>query len=647
MKFIPKPISILLSAYVLGIVFFTIFRIILLVTETHQYSLITENQVSVTLLAFLMGLRFDTVISTYFLLIPFLLLTISSLLNFKKKWFSKLVTICITTLYIFGFLICSIDIPYFNYSFARVTAVIFNWADDANTVIQMVVQEWTYLIFGIVFFVLSFAYVLVFNKIQARISIFYSNRKIEQNKKYFVNQSLWFLAVLIALFLGMRGRIDSPIKINTSCISNYAFINQLGLNPVFTLVKSFVKRVNILDEKLAIENAKRFLKVSSENNFVSPIARMIKPDTTALNVNIIVVIMESMSAKNMSRYGNSDNLTPTLDSMSKISYCFENTYSAGKHTSNGIYSTLYSFPAIWSERPTGSVLRNKFSGFPITLKNRGYQTIYFTTHTENFDNIGEFLPHNGFDRLVSQKDYPPEKVVGTFGVPDHVMFERSIQEINELYNNKKPFFAALMTTSNHGPYILPKDISLKPHTQTIEKQMVEYSDWAIGQWLQEAAKQVWFENTIFVFTGDHGAMVGNNLYDIPLSYFHVPFIVYSPKILGQPKSISQIGGQIDIFPTLMGMMKIPYINNTLGIDLQSDTRPFTYFSADTRIGCVNHEFLYIYNQDGSESLFRYSASDLQNTINQNRALADSMKIYTFSMLQTSQWLLEHQQTEAK
>ncbi|MCX8011353.1 MAG: hypothetical protein N3A61_09385, partial [Ignavibacteria bacterium] len=129
----------------------------------------------------------------------------------------------------------------------------------------------------------------------------------------------------------------------------------------------------------------------------------------------------------------------------------------------------------------------------------------------------------------------------------------------------------------------------------------------------------------------------------PLSYNHTPFIIFSPKYL-QTKSFKKFGGQIDVFPTLMSILNISYINNTMGIDLITETRPFIYFSADDKIGCINDEFFFIYETNGSEALYKYKQNDITNYRNQYKNLVDEMKKYTFSMLQTTQWLIKNKKT---
>ena len=138
-----------------------------------------------------------------------------------------------------------------------------------------------------------------------------------------------------------------------------------------------------------------------------------------------------------------------------------------------------------------------------------------------------------------------------------------------------------MTASDHGPYIIPEYFKPKPNDLT--KQIVEYADWSIGKFISNAKKKRWFENTIFVFISDHGTAL-SPVYEMPLNYHHSPLIILSPNILEESKTYSQIGGQIDVFPTIMGLLNFTYLNNTFGMDLLKAKRPFIYFSADDKYG---------------------------------------------------------------
>lgn len=648
---IPRHIFFISAVYITGIFVFFLFRVLLLITELHQLDILPDK-VSLISQAFLMGLRFDTAVSGYILALPLVVLSLVSWFGRESKKLYSVFSWYLIALYLISFLICSADIPYFNYFFSRITVAVLEWTDWLMFIFKMGIQEFRYFAYFFVFLFFVIMFTIFIRRLTKNVSSNLSLSGSESSRKYLFFNVLISLVTIGVLFVGIRGRIEekSPLRVGTAYFSNYAFPNQLGLNPVFTFMRSYFdsrnpdnKYLKLMDDKLAISNVREYFNIDSSSLDISPIARYVKTSGNPLNANVVLVIMESMSASKMRRYGNGDNLTPILDSLANTSYCFDNIYTAGIHTFNGIFSTLFSYPALLHQHPMNKAVIPEYTGFPKVLSDNGYQTIFFTTHDEQFDNVSGFLHANNVQRIVSEKDYPADKIMSTLGVTDDYMFEFSVPILTELSSNNKPFFAAFMTSSDHGPYIIPKDISFVPHSKNITHQIIEYADWSIGKFLELASKHAWFDNTIFVFVADHGAVMGSDVYDMPLTYQHTPLIMFAPNLL-QPKSFENMGGQIDIFPTVMGILNISYINNTLGVDLLREERRYTYFSADDRIGCLDKDNFYIYRTNGIESLYKYKKNNTKNYLTDYSLTVDSMRTYAFSMMQTAQWLIKNGKT---
>jgi phosphoglycerol transferase MdoB-like AlkP superfamily enzyme len=648
--FIPLHIRFLVRVYLMGMVFFTLFRILLFLNNLDRLSALPSPHVSLIFRSFLMGLRFDTVISGYILIIPFLALSVFSFFrNRNNEWVFKIVTLYTGILYSMAFLICSVDVPYFNHFFSRISTGIFAWVNSLNFVFKMVFQEVRYWIFIIPFIlscVLFWFFLLgIRNKIQRQKKSLSGISRFHQ----LVNGIAFFIIFFILLFIGIRGRlaVKSPIRVGTAYFSAYGFPNQLGLNPAFTLMRSILddradnnRDPDFMDDGRSLEQVRSYFNIRESDPKDSPIARRVVSDGEPLRANVILVIMESMSADLMERFGNTRRLTPNLDRLAGKSYVFDNIYTSGTHTYSGIYSSLFAYP-VWRRRnPLKGASMMVYSGLPNTLKKRGYQIIYFTTHDDQFDNIGGFLRTNGVDRIVSEDDYPSEKVLSTLGVPDDYMFEFSIPRLNRLSREGRPFFAVFLSASNHQPFIIPDDIPFRPRSRKLKHRIVEYADWALGKFMKLASRQEWYANTIFVFIADSGSHVRNS-YDLPLSFFHTPLIIHAPHILKEARRFTRIGGQIDVFPTIMGLLNLSYVNNTFGIDLIKERRPFIYFCSDDKVGCLNHEYFLVIRSEENESLYHYRSLDPRDHISSRKVLAAEMKTYCLSMLQASQWMLEN------
>jgi len=633
-----KHITLTAKVYLLAIGIFTIFRLILFFT---CYSFITAtDSVGAVLHAFLIGLQFDLSIISYIFFLPFLALTVITLTNLRSKLPVKIIFYMLFVLFSVAFIVCAIDIPYFGHFFTRLNITAFQWMDTPLFVLKMIVQEFRYIgyIIPLILLILAFFWGL---------KRFFSTfmRATQQGGKIWLNIAL-SLCVAAFIFVGIRGKISMnkhPLRISDAFFCTNPFLNQAGLNSNFTLFWSLLeqskenKTLHLMDSEEALHVVQNSFSIESPDD-CSPILRRITPDTLNTNpANVVIIFMESMSAIRMSHFGNQQQLTPFLDSIAAESYLFENIYSAGIHTYNGMFCTLFSYPTLYNQRPMRYATMSNYKGLASALKKYDYSATFFMTHDSRFDNAEEFLTANDFDEVVSQANYPPDKVVSVLGVPDDFMFDFSIPIINKRHDEQRPFLAVLLTVSNHKPFYIPEYFSSRQ--QNAKEQAVEYADWSMNKFMKMAAQQPWFDNTIFVFVADHGALL-NDIYSMPLNYHHIPLLIYAPKIITQAKVFDGIGGQIDVFPTIMHLLRLPYVNNTMGIDLLSERRPFIYFSADQKHGVISDSlFLIVSENNDVEGLFRYRTGDTINYSNRYKDMANEMKKYAAAHFQISQFVV--------
>jgi phosphoglycerol transferase MdoB-like AlkP superfamily enzyme len=589
---------------------------------------------------FIIGFQFDTVVLSYILAIPLLTLYVYSILSLRNRLILKLISFYLVVILPLLLLLTIADIPYFRFFNNRITEASLQWIGSFDIVMKMVISDNKFLIFLIISIISELLLINFLYKYLKRSLVENDSFKISNISRKII-YTVFFLILTFFCFLGMRGTLSHPIRQGDAFYCNNASLNQIGLNPAFTFIKSYTDKVNLMDNKQALQNTRNLLQITNSINSISEIAREIKCDSSIKKYNIIIVLMESMSANYLGVFGNKDGLTPTLDSLACNSWFFTNAYSAGIHTNNGIFSTLFSFPALRRIRPMSTVPARKFSGFSYTLKQYGYRNLFFCDHSDRFDNIGCFIPENYFDIVYSEKDFPKEKICGPFGVPDDYLFSYSLNVLNKNCSSQ-PFFATILTSTNHSPYNIP-DYFNSSKTD-IEQVAVSYADWSIRKFLQAAEKQSWFKNTIIIFVADHGIITGNNPYDLKLSYHHIPIIFYNSLILGSPKIIENYMGQIDIFPTIMGLLNISYINNTLGVNVLSLKRECIYFSSDDKIGCINNKWLYVYRFGGKESLYKYTIGDLTDYSKLNSFELNNLRNYAFSNIQAAEYIISHDKT---
>ena len=182
-----------------------------------------------------------------------------------------------------------------------------------------------------------------------------------------------------------------------------------------------------------------------------------------------------------------------------------------------------------------------------------------------------------------------------------------------------------------------------PHSDVLEEQIVEYADWSIRQFMQAAEKQPWFDNTIFVFLGDHGKMVGTPECEMPQSYNHIPLMIYGKDI--KPGVYDGFGGQVDVSPTLLGLLNISYLQNNFGVNLLEEERPCMFFTADNLIGERDSVNMFIYSPDRQQE-FKYKLEEgkLRAATGTDEEAFRNLKDYCFSMLQSTESLVKEHKT---
>ncbi len=638
------PFLLILRVYIAGLVVFTLFRLLLLVFNGFPEGG-EEPLMWLVPMALWNGFRFDTVISGYLLAVPCVLIFSSWLSGRIPFLLMRFVRIYLSVVYILAFTLCAIDIPYFNHYFTRLDVAVLQWAGTPRLMAAMVFAEVLHWVFIGVLVAAGYLWIRLMSAIVP------TGYPAESTRPTGRAMFLWqLLAVLMFFglnFLAIRGRIEkkAPIKVGTAWFSSQPFYNQLGLNPVFSFMQSVIDQnklrgqaVFYMDNQLAINKVRNYMDIA-DTCYLSPLARKTDGSIPVAPPNVVLVIMESMSMAKTGIMEGGMRLTPNLDSLARISASFSRIYTSGIHTFNGLYSTLYGFPAIGRQHPLNETPLKSYTGLPVTLAGLGYQTVCFIPHDAQFDNMSGFFIHNGFRRIYSLPDYPEHWILSTLGIPDHLLFDFTIETLDKLSIGNRPFFATILTGSDHPPFIIPGDISFKPRSAVLSRQIAEYADWSIGRFMQAAASRNWFEHTLFVFIADHGTSVFKS-YEMPLSFHHTPLLFHMPYSRLPGGDYPQLGMQIDVFPTVMGVLGLPYVNNTPGVDLLNFSRPFVFFSADDRRGCLSDSLFLIIRDNGVRALYHYRRAETANILSAYPGEAAEMENYINAFFQASHSVIQ-------
>lgn len=593
---------------------------------------------------FNVGFLFDLRLSLVILTVPFLLTSVPFLLNRDIKLAYLISNWLIIIAVIINIAVSSADLDFFNYYNSRITNAIFDWTNDMGTLLKVMANDRTYLLFFGIFIIVSGLYIFIQTLIFKKVII-------QQARSFNIKSRLTFFFIpMVLLFFGIRGSFNfhrMPLNVNDAYFSENSFLNGLSFNPVFSLLYSY-KDVNIKyfqNDNEAIRTALHYLG-RKHSQAANPFETVVT-GTDTLKPNIIFFLLESMSDAMVSRYNPGYGTTPCLDSLAEHGIVFDNFYSAGIHTYNGIFSSFYGLPAIMHNKPLSSVktANMKFHGLPEILKEKNYKTFFYVTGSKEFDNMGGFLIPNGFDKVIDVSSYPDDSIVNGWGVSDRTMFNRVLNDCDSLSETNERFFIGLLTISSHEGYLIPDSTHVKLTNKAYPYKRYEFADMQIGKFMNSAKNKAWFKNTVFVFVGDHGQNF-SPVYDLCLNYHKILLIIYSPTYF-QHFAYKNFGLQQDIYPTLCSLLDFSYVNNSLGVNLFKHKRQYAYFTSDNKLGVLDDEYFLIYRNKNNVSLYKYKNKSLTAIYNKNKMKADSMKEYAFSMLQSAQYLIDNKLTDLK
>ena len=323
---------------------------------------------------------------------------------------------------------------------------------------------------------------------------------------------------------------------------------------------------SLLRQEVAESNA-RFVNDDPED-----IRRVVDNPGPQQRHNVVLVTVESLSARYLGAFGDPRGLTPNLDALSKHSLFFSNLYATGTRTDRGLEAITLSMPPT----PGRSIVKRigRESGYASLgqqFRDKGYDSVFMYGGRGYFDNMNAFFGGNGY-RIVDQSSVASDEMTfqNAWGMSDEDLYAQTLRVADADHAAGKPFFLQLMTTSNHRPYTYP-DGRIDIPSGSGREGALKYTDYAIGRFLAEAKSKPWFANTLFVFVADHTAGSAGKE-DLPVANYHIPMFIYGPGIV-TPAEFTRLTSQIDIAPTLLGLMGFDYTSTFFGHNVLRDDAP--------------------------------------------------------------------------
>jgi phosphoglycerol transferase MdoB-like AlkP superfamily enzyme len=366
--------------------------------------------------------------------------------------------------------------------------------------------------------------------------------------------------------------------------SKNQYVNELSGNGMYDFGFAFWHNqldYNTFYKTLPIKNAETILsnllqQDTAAKGVFKNTSRTISNAGTEKKMNVVLISVESLSAEFLGAFGNTQHITPQLDSLAKQGLLFNNLYASGTRTVRGLEALSLCIPPT----PGQSIVKRPDNKNLFTLgsvfRSKGYNSRFIYGGYGYFDNMNEFFSKNGYqvtDRSALQDSEIHYSNI--WGVADEDLFTLSLRELDKDYKNKKPFFAQIMTVSNHRPYTYPEGrIDIPSHTG--REGAVKYTDYAIGKFIRESKQKPWFSNTLFIIVADHCASSAGKV-ELPVDKYHIPMIFYSPGHI-TPGKFEKLTAQLDIGPTILGYLNFSYNSKFFGQDVfkmkDSDERAF-------------------------------------------------------------------------
>ncbi len=702
---IPPFTRFVIATTALFVVTFSLFRLAFWIAFRNPTDPLPLSLLSQSLY---LGLKFDLRL-TLVLLLPILAFSwirpVHLLYSrFGKYFWNGYITIMLALI----FLIYLFDVGHFAYLHTHLEATAVGLLEDTAISVEMLWE--TYPILRVVFaFITAIAFYSY--SIQKLIQKYAAMDPISLNKK---QKTITVLCTLFLVLLGLYGKLSYyPLRWSDAFYSTNGFASAVAINPVHYLMDTFrAGQKKPYDEKIVREHydeVAAFLGVAEQDrkpfNYTREIRNdggiMPSPVLTAANgsghlavvvplavavppavvvpPNIVLVQLESFSYEKTGLYGSALNPTPYFNDLAKSGLFFNNYFAPHVGTARAVFTAVTGIPDVETHNTS---TRNPVIICQHTIINafQDYDKFYFLGGSASWGNIRGLLSNNIHNLKIHEEGMFRSPRVDVWGISDLALFEEANHVLKQRQEDKmgllssqtilpqRPFFAIIQTAGNHRPYTIPKDNrgfqTLSPTAETLKKNGFEsaeelnamrFMDHSIAVFMETAKKERYFDNTIFVFFGDHGTTAGGG--DVTLRWeshlnltgFHVPFLIYAPKLIPENKVDTSLAGHPDILPTLAGFTHISYKNTTMGRDLLdpklSNRRVAFTITHGTRseIGLLEDDYYFLMHDNGTNKRLqsRHTDNSQEDLLLKLPQEAAQMERLLIGLYETSKYMLYH------
>ncbi len=427
-------------------------------------------------------------------------------------------------------------------------------------------------------------------------------KRHDRMDRHRIRTSLLLLILTGLLFIPIRGGFDvSTNNTGNAYFCQNTFLNHAAVNPVFSLMESvthqndFGSQYRFMGDKEATKIFKTMVSASDRNT--SPLlSEKARKDESP---DILIVIMEGFASDMMPSMGSCKDVAVELDSIAQQGILFTRFYANSFRTDRGLVSILSGFPA----QPTTSIMRfpAKAAQLPSLArslaKNRNYQSAYYYGGDVNFAFQRSYLVSQGFQKIISETDFPYGDRKSKWGVPDHLLANRLLADLKK-QKGSQPMLRVMQTSSSHEPFDVP-------YKRLEDKRLnsFAYTDSVIGSLIREYSKLPRWKNTLVILVPDHVGSYKDGLDYSQRSRFQIPLIMVGGAVT-RPQKVNAIGSQQDIAATLLAQLGIPHDEYLYSKNMMSDQTPkFAFFTAPDVFGVVSEENSLIYDNKAQRPVY--------------------------------------------
>ncbi|MDY5064662.1 MAG: LTA synthase family protein [Succinivibrio sp.] len=400
-----------------------------------------------------------------------------------------------------------------------------------------------------------------------------------------VKKSLLCLVLAIVLIpYGIRGTITNhkPLNPSNSSFCTSPLGNTIPVNSTFNVfyalrhisdsdIKSssifaFDNTVNVLN------NYDKFSKVTKPKTIDSscPINQVITPKVPpSQKRNVVIIVEESFGARYVQSLSG-DPIAPELEKLKNEGWWFERLYATGHRSVRGLEAITASYPPSPLASQVKLEHREELTTISSIYKRLGYKTSFIYGGESHFDSMRSYFLNNGVEEIIEQKDYKDPEFVASWGVSDEDLFKKANEKFVKLSNNNQPFCSVVFSSSFHDPFDIPQGKVNIDGVKTDDPRRLtaaKYADYALGKFFEQAKKEDYYKNTVFLVIADHDSRV-RGIGAFPLTNYSIPALIISPDIT--PRVDKRIVSQIDMLPTLLSLTGVSGEFPLSGEDLTRD-----------------------------------------------------------------------------